>query len=80
MSHTTLNVKLDSRLYDRLVDLAAKREQKPSALAAKAVIDYLRAQDALTATLLENEADLDRWDDESPTGASPGPARHQWPG
>lgn len=80
MSHTTLSVKLDNRLYDRLLELAGKRGQKPTTLAAQAVIDYLRTQDALAATLLENEADLERWDDESPTGVSPAaPAGHRWP-
>lgn len=80
MGHTTLNVKLEDRLYDRLVDLARKREQKPTTLAMRAVIDYLRAQDELAARLLEDEADLERWDEESPTEAATGPARHHWPG
>ena len=81
MSHTTLNVKLDDRLYDRLLELAKNRGQKPTTLAAQAVIDYLRTQDALAATLLENQADLERWDTESPTEASTtAPVGHHWPG
>lgn len=70
MSYATLTVKLDNRLYDRLLELARKREQEPGALATRAVVDYLRSQDALAATLLENEVDLDRWGDESPAGAA----------
>lgn len=80
MSHITLNVKLDTRLYDRLLELAKKCKQEPGTLATKAVIDYLRAQDAIAATLLENEADLERWDDESPTAVSAPPVGHHWPG
>lgn len=70
MSYATLTVPLDNRLYNRLLDLARQRGQEPGALATRAVIAYLRSQDALAAALLENEADLDRWGDESPTGAA----------
>lgn len=79
MSHSTLSVRFDNRLYCRLLDLARKRELEPGTLAAQAVVEYLRSQDAVTTALLENKADLERWEDESPT---PLLARsgHRWPG